>query len=429
MTRLARGLTAVLAGLCVSAAAHAQTRDTIRIVGSSTVFPFSTAVAEQFGAKTDFPTPIVESTGTGGGMKLFCEGLGLEHPDVTNASRRIKASEFERCLARGVTDIVEIKIGYDGIVFANAEEAPDFALTKEQVYLALARRVPAAGDDCALIDNPHAAWADMDPSLPPFPIEVFGPPTTSGTRDAFLEIAMEGGAERLPCLAQLKALSPEEGETAEAYVARVQAVVPTFTREDVTAGDALVTGKDLFRRVAHTLRDDGAWIDAGENDNAIVNTLVKTPTAMGVFGFSFLDQNEDRLKGAVVDGFSPSFSTIEAGDYTVSRSMYFYIKRAHVDVVPGLSEYAEEFTSDSAWGMFGYLGEKGLIPLSDDEQVFYARVAQDLRLLSRDDTGAFRILALGEEAADRAASAVTAGDEPAPVVDDAAEGAETVPGR
>ncbi len=412
MTRLALGLAAVLTGLCAGAAAHAQSRDTIRIVGSSTVFPFSTAVAEQFGAKTEFPTPVVESTGTGGGMKLFCDGLGLEHPDVTNASRRIKPSEFERCLARGVTEIVEIKIGYDGIVFANAEEAPDFALTKEQIYLALARQVPMAGDDCTLIDNPYEAWSDIDPSLPPFPIEVFGPPTTSGTRDAFLEIAMEGGAERLPCLAQLAALTPEAGETAAAYLARVQEAAPSFTRDDVTAGDALVAGADLFRRIAHTLRDDGAWIDAGENDNAIVNTLVKTPTAMGVFGFSFLDQNEDRLKGAVVDGSAPTFASIEAGDYTVSRSMYFYIKRAHVDVVPGLVEYAQEFTSDAAWGTFGYLGEKGLIPLSGEEQAFYAAVARDLQLLSRDAAGAFQILAPAERAGSRAAAATQADASP-----------------
>lgn len=313
-------------------AVGASAREQIRVVGSSTVFPFSTTVAEQFGAKTGHPAPIVESTGTGGGISLFCEGVGADTPDVANASRGIKNSELRKCLENGVDEIVEVPIGYDGIVVSNAKDAPDYAFTTRHLFLALAEQIPTADDDCAMIDNPNRFWSDVDPELPNVAIEVFGPPPTSGTRDAFVEIAMESGARTFSCLDTLR---DEDG--------------------------------DAFNFIAHRLREDGAWIDAGENDNAIINTLERTPTAVGVAGFSFLDQNTDRIKGASINGVEPNFENIAAGDYDVSRSMYLYVKREHVASIEGLHDYVREFVSQEASGQFGYLTDRGLIPLAEDE--------------------------------------------------------------
>ncbi len=300
-------LTSILAATAAAAiaAGAAQARDQIRIVGSSTVFPFSTAVAEQFGKTTDFNTPVVESTGSGGGLKLFCSGVGVEHPDITNASRRMKQNEFKLCQENGVTDIVESKIGYDGIVVANAAGGPTFALTREQLVTALAEQGPKP-----------TMWNEVDPSLPAIKIEVLGPPPSSGTRDAFEELVMEEGCE---------------GAGIEC--------------------DGI------------SIREDGAYVEAGENDNLIVSKLEANPNALGVFGFSFLDQNSDKLKGSTVDGVEPTFENIAAGDYPVSRSLYYYIKKAHVGVVPGIAEYASEFASEAAAGDEGYLVDKGLIPL------------------------------------------------------------------
>jgi phosphate transport system substrate-binding protein len=295
--------------LAAAAATAADARDQIRIVGSSTVFPFSTAVAEQFGRSTDFQTPIVESTGSGGGMKLFCAGVGTEHPDITNASRRMKNKEFKLCAENGVTEVTEAVVGFDGIVIANAKGGPEFAVSREQLVMALAKQ-----------DTMPAMWSDVDPSLPAIKIEVLGPPPSSGTRDAFEELVMEEGCEGAGI----------ECEGIE-------------------------------------IREDGAYIEAGENDNLIVSKLEANPNAVGVFGFSFLDQNSDKLQGAVVDGVEPTFDNIAGGDYPVSRSLYFYIKNAHVGVVPGLQEFANEFMSEGAAGEEGYLVDKGLIPLPADE--------------------------------------------------------------
>ena len=306
-------------------AAPAQARDQIRVVGSSTVFPFSTAVAEQFGRTSDFPTPVIESTGSGGGFKLFCGGVGLEHPDVANASRRIKASEVATCAANGVTEIVEVEIGYDGIAIANAKRAPRYRLSLEQIFRGLAKQVPVDGK---LVPNPYHRWSEVDPSLPDEPIEVLGPPPTSGTRDAFVELAMEGGAKAIPMLAELRAKDEK-----------------------------------AFQAVAHAIREDGAYVEAGENDNLIVQKLEANPHALGIFGFSFLDQNGDKVQGSVVEGAEPTFENIASGRYVVSRSLYFYVKKAHVGVVPGLREYVAEFTSEKAVGDEGYLADKGLIPL------------------------------------------------------------------
>ena len=332
----------VLLGLAL--ASPAQARDQIRIVGSSTVFPFSTAVAEQFGKTTDFPTPVVESTGSGGGLKLFCGGVGLEHPDITNSSRRIKASEVELCATNGVTDIVEVKVGFDGIVIANARASARLSLTKEQIFRALAKQVPQDGK---LVDNPYQKWSDIDPSLPATKIEVLGPPPTSGTRDAFVELAMEGGAKSIP---MLKALKDSD--------------------------------KDAFKAAAHSIREDGAYVEAGENDNLIVQKLEANPNALGIFGFSFLDQNSDRVQGSLVEGVEPTFENIAAGSYGVSRSLYFYVKKAHVGVVPGIEEFITEFTSEKAAGEEGYLADKGLIPLPDAERTAVRDGATQLTLLS-----------------------------------------------
>ena len=300
--------TLAIAAAVALTAGVADARDQIRIVGSSTVFPFSTAVAEQFGNKTGMPTPVVESTGSGGGLKLFCAGVGVDHPDITNASRRMKASEFATCQENGVTEVVESIVGFDGIVVANSMSGAELSLTREQIVTALAATGPLP-----------MMWSDVDPSLPAVKIEVLGPPPTSGTRDAFEELVMEEGCEGA-------------GIECEGI----------------------------------SIRDDGAWVDAGENDNLIVSKLEANPNAVGVFGYSFLEQNGDKIKGANVDGIEPTFENIASGEYPVSRSLYYYIKKAHVGVVPGIAEYAAEFSSMEAAGDEGYLVDKGLIPLTAD---------------------------------------------------------------
>lgn len=323
----------------VTAATPAYARQ-IRIVGSSTVFPFSTTVAEQFGANTSFPTPIVEANGSGSGLKLFCGGVGQNFPDIANSSRRMKGSEWDLCHANNVADIVEVTIGFDGIVLANAKRAEAFDLTREQIFLGLAREVPING---RLVPNPYKRWSDISADLPDLPIQVFGPPPSSGTRDAFLELAMAPGAATFPMLKAIK--EDDEG---------------------------------LFTEIAHAIREDGAWIDAGENDGAIVQRLAKNPEAIGVFGFSFLIQNEDRIRGSKIAGVSPTFEAIAGGDYEISRSLYFYVKKAHLSVAQGLGEFINEFTSEKAWGDDGYLIDKGLIPMPKGERDAMALSARSM---------------------------------------------------
>ncbi len=312
-------------------------RDYISIVGSSTVYPFATVVAEQFGKTTNFKTPKIESTGSGGGFKLFCAGVGVSHPDITNASRAIKSSEVEKCAANGVTEIVEVKIGYDGIVIANSKAAKQLDLSEKDIFMALAKQVPDPKNPANLIDNPYNTWKDVNPALPATAIEVLGPPPTSGTRDAFVELAMESGAKKFDTL---KALRKSD--------------------------------KKAFKKVAHTLREDGAYIEAGENDNLIVQKLQSNQAALGIFGFSFLDQNTDVIQGSKISGKAPTFEAIGDGSYPVSRPLYFYVKKAHIDVIPGMKAYLAEFSSDKAWGPEGYLADKGLIPMPDDERSQYA---------------------------------------------------------
>ena len=350
MKNLFKSLVIILSIVLISGL-QAKAEEQIKIVGSSTVFPFSTAVAEEFGRKTKYKTPIVESTGSGGGMKLFCSGNGKQHPDITNASRRIKSKEFKKCSDAGIK-IVEIKIGYDGIVLANSKKANIVKLSTRDIYMALAEKVPANEDGSELQENPYQTWKDINPNLPDVKIEVLGPPPTSGTRDAFVELAMDAGAKTFPALKELRGSSK--------------------------------AGKNEFKKIARTIREDGAFIEAGENDNLIIQKLDQNPNAIGIFGFSFLDQNTDKIQGSIVNGAKPTFDNILVGDYPISRSLFFYVKKNHIRMKPSITEFVREFTSDSAMGPYGYLIEKGLIPLSDEEYMKYKLAGDNLIELELD---------------------------------------------
>ncbi|WP_196138850.1 PstS family phosphate ABC transporter substrate-binding protein [Aliikangiella sp. G2MR2-5] len=325
-------LLSLLAASATATTAFAAGRDTINVVGSSTVYPFSTVVAERFGKSTNFNTPKIESTGTGGGMKLFCAGAGIDTPDMSNASRRMKKSEFEMCQKNGVTGITEVLVGYDGIVFANAKSAKQMTISRKELFLALAKEVPAKDGSEKLVANPYKLWSDVNPDLPSTKIEVLGPPPTSGTRDAFAELVLEGGCKKF---AWIKAIKKQD--------------------------------KKKYKSICHSVREDHAYIEAGENDNLIVQKLTANPNAFGIFGFSFLDQNADKLQGSVVDGSAPSFEGIADGSYTVSRPLFFYVKNAHVGKIPGIKEFLKEFTSEEAMGEEGYLTDRGLIPLGNEK--------------------------------------------------------------
>jgi phosphate transport system substrate-binding protein len=314
--------------LLVSHLANAQAaRDQITVVGSSTVYPFTAAVAEQFGRAGKFKTPKVESTGTGGGIKLFCNGIGPQHPDVANASRAMKKSEFETCAKNGVTDILEIKIGFDGLTIAENKAGALSALTKKQVYLALAKTIPVDGQ---LVPNPNKTWKDVDASLPAIKIEVLGPPPTSGTRDSFLELFMEEGCEL------------------------------------------------ENKKACHAIREDGAYVEAGENDNLIAQKLASNKNALGIFGYSFLEENTDKLKGLKIDGISPSFETISSAKYTAARPLFIYAKKQHIGVIPGLKEFVNEYVSDKAIGEEGYLSDRGLVSLDKSD---LAKTRNDVKVM------------------------------------------------
>ena len=319
----------VLAIAFLSAPAFA--RDSVRAVGSSTVYPFATVVAEELGKSGEFNNVVVESTGTGAGIKLFCAGVGQDYPDIANASRKMKDSEFESCEKNGVNKMTEVKFGYDGIVMAHAKNQKPVDFTLKQIWLALAKQVPDASGK--MIENPYKKWSEIDESLPAIKIEVLGPPPSSGTRDSFVELAMEGGCKEFPAIKKLKE-----------------------------------TDEKSFKSTCHTLREDGAFIEAGENDNLIVQKLEANPNAFGVFGYSFLEQNTDKLRGSKINGTEPNIAQISSGKYPIARSMYFYVKNAHIGIVPGLKEYVAEFVSERAFGDNGYLVAKGLIPLSKVER-------------------------------------------------------------
>ena len=338
--------TALAIGLAGVSQAYAASRDSISVVGSSTVFPFSKVVAERFGKTTGFKTPTIEQTGTGGGFKEFCKGVGVEYVDISNASRRIKQSELDLCKNSGVTEIVEVLIGYDGIVLANSVKAPELAVSRKDIYLALAKKVPNPDGSDTLVDNPYKTWKDVNSKLPANAIEVLGPPPTSGTRDAFVELVMEAGCSEFPWIAALEK-----------------------------------TDKERFKAYCHIVREDGSYIEAGENDNLIVQKLSVNPKALGIFGFSFLDQNLDKVQPSKIDGESPTFDSIADGAYPVSRPLYFYVKKAHIGVIPGIKEFLAEFTSEKAWGDEGYLTDKGLIPLAQDRRKAIAKSTKELDVL------------------------------------------------
>jgi phosphate transport system substrate-binding protein len=321
-------------------------RDQIRIVGSSTVYPFTTAVAETFG-KVSGKTPVVESTGTGGGMKLFCAGVGEDTPDFTNASRRIKKAEFDDCVKNGVTDIVEIKVGFDGLSIAQSNAGKPFELTKTQVFLALAKQVP--DKDGNLVANPNKLWSDIDAALPAVKIEVLGPPPTSGTRDSFAELVMGQGAEKIE---SLKAMKDKDAKA--------------------------------FEPVWKSMREDGAYVEAGENDNLIVQKLEANPDALGIFGYSFLEQNAKVLNDIKIDGVGATYETIADGSYKVSRPLFIYAKKQHIGQVAGMEQFIAEYASEKALGPDGYLADKGLITLPEDQAAKSMEAAKTLATISAD---------------------------------------------
>jgi len=374
--------------------AGTASRDTIRIVGSSTVAPFASAAAEEFGRTTQFKTPIVEQTGTGGGMKLFCAGLGPQYPDITNASREIKASELAQCRGNGVTDVVEVKIGYDGIVLANAKDGPDFQLSLAELFLALGAYIPIQGE---LVENPYETWSDIRADLPDREIEVLGPPPTSGTRDAFNELGLDPGARQLerpvtirrgfnrPCAPNcddlpeqdLQWIRPDQ-DAGDFYGVRT---------ERYDSMDALHDARpEIFVRIAQFIREDGHFTEAGESDNLIVQKLLSNPNAVGIFGYSFLDQNSDRVKPAEIsqgggEFVEPTFETIESDAYPISRSLFFYLKKQHLESVPGIRDYLAEFLSEDAAGYYGYLAERGLIPLSPADKADVLNTVEVMRTI------------------------------------------------
>ncbi|TJZ84347.1 substrate-binding domain-containing protein [Paracoccus hibiscisoli] len=330
------GLTATaLSVIALSAGgAFAQSRDQIRIVGSSTVFPYTQAVAEEFSNQTGAPAPIVESTGTGGGMQIFCSGVGEQTPDITGASRAMTKSEYDLCVQNGVTDITEALIGYDGLVMAVARNSEaDWNLTLEQVYLALAAEVVQDGN---LVANPYSNWSEIDESLPDVAITVMGPPPTSGTRDAFVELAMHAGCE--------------ENDAAMALA------------------EAAEKKSDWVKENCSRMRTDGPFIEAGENDNLIVQRLNTDPNALGIFGYSFLYENQDTLIDVKLNDVDAEIETIASGEYPLSRPLFFYVKDAHRGVIPNLQEFVTEYMSENALAPTGYLAERGLVALPDDER-------------------------------------------------------------
>ena len=328
----------------LSPVAPAQSaRDFINVVGSSTVYPFTTTVAEKFGRQGRFKTPKVESTGTGGGIKLFCNGVGPQHADVVNASRRMNASEFETCRKNGVRDILEVRVGYDGLTLSESKRGPMMNLTRKQVYLALAKQVPDPASPTTLIANPYKTWNQIDKSLPATKIEVLGPPPTSGTRDSFNELYMEAGCRTFPWLNTLRGQDEKR-----------------------------------FKRLCHTLREDGAFVEAGENDNLIVQKIEANRNAVGIFGFSFLAENMDKLRGSKINGVEPTYETISSGKFPASRPIFIYVKKAHIGVIPGLREFVNEYVSDKALGEEGYLVDRGLVPQPKSD---LARTRADVKAL------------------------------------------------
>ncbi|MFQ3229203.1 substrate-binding domain-containing protein [Reinekea sp.] len=323
-------LSAAMMTVTALSATIVQARDQINIVGSSTVYPFATVVAERFGRATNFATPTIESTGSGGGLKLFCDGVGANTPDITNSSSYIKQSQYDACAENDI-DIIEVKIGYDGIAFANSKQGNKIDVSQKDLFLALAAKVPGAKNG-ELIENPYKTWKDVNPALPNVAIRVLGPPPTSGTRAAFVELVMQKGCAKFDWISDLKS-----------------------------------SDKKQYLEICDSMREDGAFVEAGENDNLIVQKLEADTTSFGIFGYSFLDQNSDKMQGASFNGVDISFDSISDGTYPVSRPLHFFVKKNHIGVIPGVLEYVNTFLSPAAQGEEGYLAEKGLIPLGTAE--------------------------------------------------------------
>ena len=328
--------------IALSFTTTSYSRDQIKIVGSSTVYPYATVVAEKFGKSGKFKTPVIESTGTGGGMKLFCAGVGANHPDVTNASRAIKPKEIELCKKNGVTEIIEIIVGNDGISFAHSVSAPDADFTKEQLWRALAAKVDINGK---LLENPYKKWSDIDANLPNKKIEILIAPPTSGTRDAWNSLVMTKG-----CTKTAKSLYESAGKKAKKECAKI--------------------------------REDGYAVEAGENDTLIIQKLSSNPDAFGFFGYSYLVANKDKIKASSVDGVQPSLEGIQDYSYPIARPLFFYVKKAHVGVIPGIKEFLKEFTSKKAMSNRGYLAKIGLVPLASDKYKATRTAALDLVTIS-----------------------------------------------
>lgn len=327
--------------LVVSQPAAAQLRRSIRIVGSSTVFPFSTAVAERFSrTNPGVPAPVIESTGTGAGMKLFCAGVGAGHPDIEDASRRIKASEYKACVANGVSQITEIQVGLDGISLATAKATQVTGLTTREFYLAVAK-TPFGKP------NTNKTWRDINSRLPATPITIFGPPTTSGTRDAMVDQFMVPACESSPAIAALKKIDEAR-----------------------------------YNLICKAVREDGGYVEAGENDNLIVQKLIANPGTMGVFGYSYLEENGDRLKGVAINGVTPTYESIASFKYPGARPLFIYVKNAHLKVIPGIRQFVAEYARDTTWGPDGYLRERGMIAAPADVRTHYAKIAKDMTPLN-----------------------------------------------
>lgn len=331
--------------LILTPAGYLEARQVINIVGSSTVYPFAKVVTEKFAKNTGLALPKLKSTGSGGGFKLFCAGPKQKSPDISNASRSINRAEYNQCVENGVKKIVEVKIGYDGIVIANSSKATRFRLTTRDIFLALARDVPDEGKK-KLIPNPYVFWNEVNPALPPLKIKVYGPPPTSGTRDAFEKLAMEKGCRTFNWIKKLKKRH-----------------------------------KEKFIDICKSIRQDGVYINSGEDDNLIVDKLEANQNAFGIFGYSYLEQNENDIQGAYINSSLPNFKSISSASYPLSRPLYFYVNKDRADSIPGLKRYLIEFTEDSAWGPKGYLVPKGLIPMSNQERVKYRKIARNLTII------------------------------------------------
>jgi len=337
--------THILTAVLIIAGSTAMARDYVSIAGSSTVLPFATIIAENVGNNPNIKTPVVESGGSSVGKKGVCQGTGLEYIDIGNASSRMKAKELEFCNENNVA-VTEIKVGYDGIVVAHSKDGTPLVISKADLGRALTAKIPQ--EDGTWIDNPYTKWSDINPDLPDLPIRVMGPPTTSGTRASFVEMVNEKG----------------------------------YCGKDPVAKAALKAMGEKAK-VCRAMRTDGAYVEAGEQDNLIVQKLLEDPTAYGIFGFSYLDQNSDKLSGAVVDGTEPTFENIAAGEYAISRDLFFYVKHSHIQVVPSIVDYMNEWTKH--WGEDGVLSDAGMIPMPEEERAEMAARIKNLPPLTVED--------------------------------------------